>query len=186
MQFLNDFVRTLIQTVVEIVVLVAMFAFWMQGNIPVVIVIGLVGFFLESIADKAARSVPIFGSLVPTIVLVVTETVEWIVAFLIFDALPQNFLAALGAGTFLFAIMIFQHTWEDNVAHGRGIFSPIVDFKTVPPSELEGIVAGGVWLYVASGVAGLVGLEQILVAVVLLFFGLSVEHALGHRLAVTP
>lgn len=182
MLFLKELFKTLLQTVEELIGLVAMFAaFQLTGSVVLAGVIGLVVFEIEAALDKVARGAPPFGNLGLTQVVVVTETVWWLVSFVLIGA-----LGAVAAGAFLTVTMVLQHTWEDNLAHGRGLFRPFVNLETVPASVLEGVIAGGAWLYVASGQAGVTGAEQVILAVLLLYLGLGPEHVLGRRLALAP
>lgn len=182
MGFLNEFFKTLLQTVEETIGLVAMFAvFLATGNFLLAGLIGLVVFEIEAILDKLSRGVPAFAAIGVTQIVVVTETVFWLVSFF----LIQRF-GAVAAGAFLTVTMILQHTWEDNLAHNRATFSPFVSAEMIPHSTLEGVIAGGAWLYVANGDAGLMGVEQAVLAIVLLIVGLGPEHVLGRRLALAP
>jgi hypothetical protein len=182
MQFLNELLKTLLQTFEELVGLVAMFAVvQLTGSLLLGAVIGLVVFEIEAALDKLARGVPPLGNLGLTQVVVATETVWWIVSFVLIDG-----FGPVAAGALLTVTMVFQHTWEDNLAHHRGLFAPFVNLETLPASVLEGVIAGGAWLYVASGQAGVTGVEQIVLAVLLLYVGLGPEHVLGRRLALAP
>ena len=182
MGFVTEFFKTLLQTLEETIGLIAMFAIFLAtGSFLLAGLVGLVVFEIEAILDKLARNAPPFADLLRTQVVVVTETVFWLVSFF----LIQQF-GAVATGAFLTITMVFQHTWEDNLAHNRGIFSPFASAEMIPHSTIEGVIAGGAWLYVANGDAGLVGVEQAILAAVLLIVGLGVEHVLGRRLALAP
>lgn len=176
--FVEEAITVFLQSVEEAVGLIVSFILFTLFGLPAATIALLVTFEIEAILDKLARDRPAFERFGATQIVVATESVWWLLSFLLID------VSAVLAGVFLVVTMVFQHTWEDNLAHGRGTFTPFVDLEMVPHSLIEGVIAGGLWLYVASGQAGLPVVAQQILAAVLLIVALDVEHVLGRRLAL--
>lgn len=100
------------------------------------------------------------------------ETGVW-VAWLLLTNVNQLLAAAvLGAG------LIVEHTISDNVAKGQGLFSQLVDERTVGFSLIE-TVAAVVWLQQ-------VGEGNAAGGIVVLAILSTLEHIMGIRLARQP
>lgn len=124
-----------------------------------------------------------------------TEALIWIVWLLIAEQLGG--LTGVGiAGIVLFVLMLPQHSIEDNVLRGRGLFSNVLELGTAVFTFVEA-VGGTVWLaFVLQGpeLLARVGLDTIsspfpfelgaLIGLLLLAIALFIEHEMGVQFAL--
>lgn len=98
----------------------------------------------------------------------VIETGIWALWLILAD------LNALAAALVLAVLLIFEHTFSDNVFRDRGIFARLVDVRTVGFSIIEAAGAA-LWLV-------LVDADQPIVGVAVLLITSFVEHTMAVRL----
>ena len=91
------------------------------------------------------------------LVVSIIETGIWALWLILAD------LNALAAALVLAVLLIFEHTFSDNVFKDRGVFSRLVDVRTVGFSIIEAAGAA-VWLGLVDGGQQIVGIAVLLVA----------------------
>lgn len=115
-----------------------------------------------------------------------SETVLWGVWLLVVEAVGGT--GGLQAGAVLLAaLLVPQHTVEDNVLRGRGALSDLLDLGTLGFSAVEAVGAT-LWLALQFGrldgvleIVGLGGVDGGLVGLAVLAAFLFVEHRMGVR-----
>ena len=103
------------------------------------------------------------------LVVSIIETGIWALWLILAD------LNALAAALVLAVLLIFEHTFSDNVFKDRGVFSRLVDLRTVGFSIIEAAGAA-VWL-------GFVGAGQEILGIVVLLVTSYVEHTMAVNLS---
>lgn len=122
-----------------------------------------------------------------TVFVTLTETALW-AGWLVVAEAVGGVGGVLVAGVVLAVLLVPQHTVEDNALRGRGLFSRLLDVRTLSFSVVEAFAAT-VWLAVVFepaliDAAGLVvDLHPVLAGAGALFAFLFVEHNLALRFA---
>ena len=102
------------------------------------------------------------------LVVSVLETGIWAIWLILAE------LNALAAALVLAVLLIFEHSFSDNVFKGRGIFSRLLNVRTIGFSVIEAAGAAG-WL-------NFVGAGQQIAAVAVLFIASFIEHTMAVNL----
>lgn len=105
------------------------------------------------------------------------ETVIWGVWLLLAQSLLNPFTALnlFAAAAFLAIALLIEHTLSDNVFRSRGLFSKIIEARTIGFTIIE-VVAASVWLLLV-----LVG--QPVIGTAVLLVGSFVEHNIAVKVA---
>ena len=132
------------------------------GSLAAGIAVLVVGFTIEHIIAYNVihnrglfdlQGVPIAQKAVVSLI----ETVIWAVWLVLADL---NMLVAAIALTIL---LVLEHTLSDNVFKGKGLFSKLLDARTIGFSLVEAIGAG-IWLALVDANMAVVGVAILLVA----------------------
>ena len=179
---MGDALRVAVFTVVEVVALVIWLALvrgeagtFQMDSISIVTGLGIlaVGITIEHLLSyNVINKRPLFklGGLPvgKKLVVSVIETGIWAIWLILADT--NALVAALG----LAVLLIFEHSFSDNVFKGRGIFSRLLNVRTVGFSLIEAAGAA-VWL-------ALVGAGQQIAGIAALLITSLIEHTMAVNL----
>ena len=171
---MTDALRIAIFTVVEVAALAIWLALVRSGSAIVGLVVLAVGFTLEHLIAYNVihrrgllelRGAPVGQKAVVSLI----ETAIWAVWLVL--AGMNDILAAV----VLAALLIVEHTLSDNVFKGRGLFSRLLDPRTIVFSLIEAAGAA-IWLLLVDAGQAVIGIGILAVAS-------FIEHVMAVALA---
>jgi len=175
---MRDQLRIAVFTIIEGVTLVAWLALAREatniGSMIAALAVLIVGFTIEHIMAYNVihnrglldlQGVPVGQKSVVSLI----ESFIWAL-WLVLAALN-----AVVAALVLTVLLVVEHTLSDNVFKGRGLFSKLLDARTIGFSLIEAVGAG-IWLALADANMAVVG-------IVILVVASFIEHTLAVALA---